>query len=127
MFLHIKLLNINLFPVRTFGSNVDRAQAKRLGQLASRLYIVLLIIGIAVLGLYTIIQPQTLTKTFVKPSLTLYNRLMADYNDALECPCSSISSTYEQFIKIEPVFHQVSRKRRNSLEISVIIALLRSF
>ena len=106
----MKLVNLNVFSVRTFGSSIDRAQAKHLGQLATRLYIVLLVIGIVILGLYTIIQPQTLTKTFLKPSLNLYNSLIVDHSDTLECPCSSISSTYEGFIQIEPIFHQVSRK-----------------
>jgi hypothetical protein len=102
------LINLNIFPVRTFGSNMDRLKAKQLGQWASRLYVILLIICFAILSLYTVIQPQILTKTFNKPSLSIYNQLILDHNDTLQCPCSSISSTYNQFISIEPMFHQAS-------------------
>ncbi|CAF0975007.1 unnamed protein product [Adineta steineri] len=79
----------------------------RLGQITTRLYIVLLIAGHIILILYTIIQPQILTKIFDQPSLTTYNRLMVDHSDTLQCPCSSISSLYGRYITIESVFHQV--------------------
>ncbi|CAF3922686.1 unnamed protein product [Adineta steineri] len=79
----------------------------RLGQITTRLYIVLLIIGHVILILHTIIQPQILTKIFDQPSLTTYDRLMVDHSDTLQCPCSSISSIYNRYITIEPVFHQV--------------------
>ncbi len=82
---------------------------KRIGQWSTRLYIVLLIIGLAILALYSVIQPQTLTKNFAKPSLSLYNHLAQQYGDKLKCSCSLIASTYDQFIKIEPVFHEVKR------------------
>jgi hypothetical protein len=83
-------------------------KAKQLGQLASRLYVILLIMCFTVLSLYTIIQPQIMTKTFNKPSLSTYSRLILDHNDTLQCPCSSISSAYNQFISIKPMFHQAS-------------------
>ncbi|CAF1199869.1 unnamed protein product [Adineta ricciae] len=106
-FLYVKSVNLNLFPVRTFGCSVDRIQAKHLGRFATRLYIILLVICIAILGLYTIVQPQILTKTFVKPSLNQYNQLVVEHPDTLSCPCSTISSPYERFIKIKPEFHQI--------------------
>jgi hypothetical protein len=108
--LYTALLNLNLFSAPRFGSDIDRKRAKHLSQLATRLYIGLLIIGFAILALYTIIQPQMLRKTFANPSLDIYNRLLLDHNDALQCRCSSISSTYDRFIEIETVFHQVSRE-----------------
>jgi hypothetical protein len=108
--LYTKLVNLNMFPLRTFGSNIDRIRAKRLGQLATRLNIILLIISFAILTLYTVIQPQTLTKTFNKPSYNIYNRLLLDHNDTLQCPCSLISSMYDRYITIEPAFHQVRRE-----------------
>jgi hypothetical protein len=104
------LINLNTFPLRTFGSHVDRARAKYLGQLATRLYIVLLIIGLTILTLYTIIQPRLITKTFIKPSFDVYNRLIHNNNDTLRCPCSLVSSTYDQYVDIEPIFHQVKTK-----------------
>ena len=103
-----KLINLNIFPLRTFGSSIDRTRAKRLGQLTTRLYIVLLIISFVIATLYTIIQPRTLTKTFDQPSLDRYKQLLIDHNnDSLQCPCSLISSMYKEYVTIEPVFHQV--------------------
>ncbi|UJR12465.1 hypothetical protein I4U23_016641 [Adineta vaga] len=101
------LANTLPYFVPAFGSNMDRIQAKRLGQYATRLYIVLFIISITILGLSTIVQPQILTKTFVKPSLNLYRRLVVDYAGTLQCFCSLISSPYERFIEIKSEFHQI--------------------
>ena len=108
--LYTTLINLNVFSVSTFGSNIDRLKAKHLGRLATRLYVILLIVCSIVLGLYNVSQPQTVTKTYVKPSLNTYNNLILDHNDTLQCPCSSISSMYTHFINIQPIFHQVISK-----------------
>ncbi|CAF1035768.1 unnamed protein product [Adineta steineri] len=81
--------------------------AKRLGQMATRIYIVLFTVGIIILVLYTIVQPQPLIKTFDKPSFNLYNQLSQKHGDKLKCPCASIVSTYERYVSIEPVFHEI--------------------
>ena len=109
--LYAKLLSLNLFTGRTFGSEIDRVRDKRLGQWATRLYIILLMIGLATLIFDTIRQPQVLRKTFNNPSLNVYERLLLDHNGSLTCPCSSISSIYDQCITIEPLFHPVNRSR----------------
>ncbi len=101
--------DINIFPRRDLGNNIGRMTTKRIGQWSTRLYIVLLIIGLAILALYSVIQPQRLTKTFTRPSFNVYNQLIQDYGNELKCSCSLIASTYDQFIKIEPVFHEVKR------------------
>jgi hypothetical protein len=106
--LYTTAINLNIFRVQDFGNNVNRAKAKRLGQWTTRLYILLLIIALVILVLYTIVQPQALTKTFNKPVFDFYNRLRQEYGDALKCSCSSIASIYNQFVNVEPEFHQVS-------------------
>jgi hypothetical protein len=108
-FLFTTLANLNVFPVRDFGSNIDRITAKRLGQWATLLYMVLLVIGMVILALYIIFQPENFTKTFDKPSLQLYEQLFQRYENKLKCSCSSIASKYDQFVKIEPMFHQVRK------------------
>ncbi|CAF1266380.1 unnamed protein product [Adineta steineri] len=100
-------MNLNLFTVQDFSSSIDRMAAKRLGQWATRLYIVLFIIGLSIPSLYTIIRSQTLTKTYVKPSFKLYEKLQRDHENALECPCSSIATTYNEFVKIDARFHHI--------------------
>jgi hypothetical protein len=81
--------------------------SRRLGQRATRLYIVLFIIGLAILALYTAVQPQTLTNNFDTSSLSLYNHLAQQYGYKLKCSCSLIASTYNQFVEMKPVFHEV--------------------
>lgn len=101
-------LNFNMFPLRRFGSKVDRTTAKHLGQSATRLFIFFFVVGLSILALYTVTQRRVLTKTFEKPTLDEYNQLIEHHKDALKCPCSSIASRYDQFVTIEPVFHEVS-------------------
>jgi hypothetical protein len=101
------LVDLNIFLLRDFDNNIDRMTAKRLGQWSTRLYVVLFIIPMIILFLYGVIQPQTMTKTFDKPSLNFYNNLLEDYGTELKCSCSSIASIRNRFIKIEPIFHEV--------------------
>lgn len=112
-----KLTGLNIFPMRSFGNSLDSTQAKRLARLATRLYIILLILAMIILALYVIVQPELLTKTFVEPSRQLYDRLAREHLDTLQCPCSSISMTYERFVQIAPAFHQVGSKSSHSLKI----------
>jgi hypothetical protein len=108
-----KLFNLNIFPARTFGSNIDRIPMKHLGRWSTRLYILVLIITLVILALHTIIQPaHTLTIIFVKPSLNISNNLMNDYSDILQCPCAFISTPYHQYVRIEPIFHQVKKANK---------------
>ncbi len=107
--LYDTIVKLNIFLLRDFGSNINRTTAKRLGEWATRLYIVLFVTSITILVLYAAVQSQVLTKTFDKPSFDVYNRLIKNYGDDLKCSCSIIASTYDQFVKIEPIFHQVRR------------------
>ena len=107
--LYTKLVTLNVFTVQNFGSHINRITAIHLGQWTTRLYLILCTVGIATLTLYTIIQPQTLTETFDKPSLDEYNRLRYIHGEKLQCSCSLIASKYNHFVQIEPVFHQVKR------------------
>ncbi len=109
-FLYRKLTNLNIFHLRSFGTHIDRVNAEHLGRIATRLYLGLLIIGLSILTLYTIIQPEILTKTYVKPSLNLYRSLIKDHVNTLECPCSKVSSPHSRSVTIEPIFHQVNNE-----------------
>ncbi|CAF1146705.1 unnamed protein product [Adineta steineri] len=105
--LRTTLIDLNIFSLRDMGSGMDRIIAKRLGQWATRLYIALFIGGLSILTIYTVVQPQVVTKTFNKPSFRFYNDSRQKYGDELKCPCSVIASTYDQFIEIEPIFHAI--------------------
>ncbi|UJR19648.1 hypothetical protein I4U23_022782 [Adineta vaga] len=105
--LRTALVDLNIFILRDFGSNVDRVTAKRYGQWATRLYIILFLTSITILISYTITQPYTLTKKFDQPSFNYYNQLREIYGVELKCPCSRIASSYNQFVSIQPVFHSI--------------------
>lgn len=108
-------LNLNIFALRDFSNSLDRTRAKRYGQWATRLYLALFIIGLAILVIYTSIQSHSVTMTFEKPSYTTYNDLRQKYGDKLSCPCSSISSPLVQFVHVEAAFHKVRRLCYNAL------------
>jgi hypothetical protein len=104
-----KMMELNFFPLRDFGSDTDRITAKRLGQWTTSLYVILLAVIFLIIIMYTFIRPQIVTQTIARPSLTIYRGLTQDHSATLRCPCSSISSTYDRYVTIEPQFHQVSQ------------------
>ena len=114
---YISLVNLNIFLLRDFGSKIDRMTVKRFGQWATRLYIVLYVVSVAVLTIYTIVEPQTLTKTFDKLSVNLCNQLFQRYGNELKCSCSSVASKYNRFVEIEAEFHEVRQNYSNLLKI----------
>ncbi|CAF1126765.1 unnamed protein product [Adineta steineri] len=88
-------------------NNIDRIKAKRLGQWATRLYLVLFAVGLVILTLHTIIRPQEFTKNFDKLTLNFSKQLFQQHKDKLNCPCSSIASPYNQFVNIKARFHEI--------------------
>ena len=117
--LYTELVNLNIFPLRNFGSKTDQITAERLGRWSTRLHFVLLIIGLFILAIFTIVQPQPLTKTFDKPDLNFYNHLIEKYGNELKCSCSLIASTHNKFVTIEPVLHQVRKDYSNLPRVDV--------
>ncbi|CAF4110386.1 unnamed protein product, partial [Adineta steineri] len=102
--LSTKLIELNVFSTRDFGSNTDQITAKRYGRWATRLYIILFLICLIILIFYTTIQPHSLTKTFDQPSFIRYTHLKKTYGNKLKCSCSKIASTYDRFVEIKPEF-----------------------
>ena len=116
-------INLNVFPRHTFRNDIDQITAKYYGRMATRLYFILLIVCSVILILYTVIQQQIMTKEFNEPSFERYNELVQKYGDQLKCSCSSISSTYGQFIEIKPIFHEVCSSSFTSNEIIKNLAI----
>ncbi|CAF3662865.1 unnamed protein product [Adineta steineri] len=133
IYLYNALTNLNIFLIRNFGSNIDRMKAKRLGQWATRLYLVLFAVGLAILALHTIIRPQEFTKTFNKPSLNSSKQLFQKHKDKLKCLCSSIASPYKRFMNIEARFHEIcsspfaSKEGRLDLTVDLVANLSKYF
>ncbi|CAF1606348.1 unnamed protein product [Adineta ricciae] len=105
--LRTTLVELNIFTLRDFDSRVDRVTAKQFGRWATRLYLILFTGSISILLFYGIAQPQSSTTNFDRPKFAFYNDLRNRYNDELKCTCSVISSKYDQFVQVEPIFHPV--------------------
>ncbi|UJR12721.1 hypothetical protein I4U23_016895 [Adineta vaga] len=101
------IVELNIFTLRNFGTDVDRITVKHYGRLATRLYLILFTVGISILIFYGIIQLFISTKSFNKPSLIVYKHLKQLYGDDLKCKCSVIASTYDHFVTITPIFHSI--------------------
>ena len=101
------VINLNIFPPHYYGSHIDQMSAKRLGRHTTRLYFTLLILSFTILTIYTIVQKQIITKDFNQPTFDEYNQLIQIYGEQLTCICSSIASTYDHFVLMEPIFHPI--------------------
>ncbi len=111
--IRIKIIDFNIFPLRSFG-NIDRDNAKRLGRISTRLYLLLLAVSLTTFGLYTFVQYQIFTKTIDNPSMTDYQQLFgrsSQYQSTVDCPCSITSIAYKNFLEIKPSFHQVNQMK----------------
>ncbi|CAF4111614.1 unnamed protein product [Rotaria sp. Silwood2] len=75
--------------------------------LASRIYLVLLMISIAIISLFVGLSQQTHSFTVDSPTETQFEYLYSQYSTTLTCPCSQIAIPYEKFIDVSPVMHQV--------------------
>jgi hypothetical protein len=73
---------------------------------STRLYIALLIPAMSILLAYTIIQVQSKPIKVLNPSLSTYMHLYDTY-DNVQCPCTQLSVTYDNFLQLSPLFHQV--------------------
>jgi hypothetical protein len=110
------LINLNMFTRSAFHVSVDRITFERYGRWSTRLYAILLIASLTVIVLHTAVRPQILTHTYNSPPLSTYQNLLRTHSDTLRCPCSTISTRYDRFIKIQPVFHEVCYSRFASEE-----------
>jgi hypothetical protein len=104
-----KIIEMNLFQLYSFGKNVDQFTRIRLGRFTTRLYICLYAMGLIILALYTSIEQRTLTTKVFNPSLSVVQQLQTKYIDTMECPCTRASIPINEFVRVQPHFHQVSQ------------------
>ena len=80
---------------------------ERREQQTTRLYITLLVLILIILLFYITFNKQSNNYTINRPTQTIYENLYMKYADTLECPCTNISITYENFISIHQRYHQI--------------------
>ncbi|CAF1437934.1 unnamed protein product [Adineta steineri] len=104
---YAKVVELNSFRQRDFGSSFNPEIYQQLGRWATRLFIVCLICSFLLLLVYRIIEPATLIKTFSKPDFQRYQGLKEKYKDQLTCICQSFATQYDRFLEIQYNFHQI--------------------
>ncbi|CAF4248165.1 unnamed protein product, partial [Rotaria sordida] len=80
----------------------DDLSNKVLGIHATRIYLILLVVGITTLMIYSSSILNTRTVTISNPSLTTFERLHSTYPQTLICPCSLLTIPYNKILFISP-------------------------
>ena len=77
-------------------------------QLATRYYIILLLLSITIVLLFNSLRMQIRSVTISSPTESIFDHLKTEYSSTLSCPCSDIALTYSTFLSVRlPVYHQV--------------------
>jgi len=98
------LLNLNLFESDPPSEDPNTIRDERL---LTRIFLVLLSLSTCIMFFYMMIDPITLTRTIQRPTYIKYQTLFDKYGSRLICPCQRLSTTYDQFIRINYIQHQV--------------------
>ncbi|UJR18688.1 hypothetical protein I4U23_005595 [Adineta vaga] len=76
-------------------------------KIMTRVYIILLIGSFIILLLFHSLYTENITMTVSNPSFDTYNNLEISHKDTLKCSCSTMIISYEKFLQLYPVMHQV--------------------
>lgn len=106
-----KALAINVYRSKT---NVN------LQLLATRIYLMLLILSLVVVSIFTRFQLRTVQITFDSVSETYFELLHTHYSDTLSCPCSRITVAYDNVVTISSKFHEVCQQVVNGFDFSTL-------
>jgi hypothetical protein len=96
-----KTVALNLFK------NSGPLLTDRDGRWSTRLYFVLLTIGIFILGIYSSVTPHTISVSVHNPSWSQFDQMNAQYSLTLSCPCTQLSIQHSSFISIQIRLHQI--------------------
>ena len=98
------LRSFNLFSSYPSSTNDYDIQNELL---STRVFLLLLILCIAVLGIYTSQENITETITVNEPNFNRFRALIQAYPNTLKCPCENIAITQNTFISLHPDFHHL--------------------
>jgi hypothetical protein len=97
------VIELNLFKSEVIDNN-EQSQI-HYQRMATRLYIVLVALGLIIFTLYLFLTPQRQVEIVENPSPANFSDLQSRYNSSLLCTCSNISVPYNVFLSIEPHYH----------------------
>ena len=100
------LQNLNLFPSPSSTNNPLDLQNQRF---STRLFIVTLFLSIITLLVYVSAVTVTKIVTINQPSFEEYIDLYSVQSATLSCPCSKISISHDQFVRVQYNVHQLCR------------------
>ncbi|CAF1265058.1 unnamed protein product [Adineta ricciae] len=99
-----RLRALNFFASPLTVNNEYEVQNERI---ATRIFVVLLILVILVLVVYTGQVNVTHTIEIKHPLYQQFQSLAVSYPDTLRCPCTNVAVQQSTFIILEPQFHQL--------------------
>ncbi|CAF3903531.1 unnamed protein product, partial [Adineta steineri] len=92
--------NFNLFHLKiSFKTNSQRQF--QLEVISTRLFIILFIISLTIFVILISLIPIKRTIIFDKPSYENYSILYKQQSQSLECPCTTLSIEYNQFVQVK--------------------------
>lgn len=100
-----RIIELNLFP--TIPPSQDQ-KIIRLGQITTRIYLILLLVSIFILAVYTSLTQETIIVIDKSLTISKYLKLFNQYSQTLQCPCNHITVKYEKFItQYKPQYHSI--------------------
>ncbi|CAF1008864.1 unnamed protein product [Adineta steineri] len=101
------LVNLNLFKSALRQQPSDIKQQRW----TTRIYITLLIAALAILTLYGLLNFEMKLIQVNEPSFSTVQQLQtqSQFNliSSLQCPCTNLTVPYDQFIQLQPFYHQI--------------------
>jgi hypothetical protein len=95
-----------LIELNLFETDATDEHSVRIQRWSTRLYIFVLATAMMILLVYTTLNVITKQIEVQNPSLQIYFDLYNKYGN-VKCACNQISSSYETFVKLSPLYHEV--------------------
>ena len=95
-------MEINRFKRRGLNRGLIRHQI-----MATRIYLVILLVSGVILSMYTFFTEDDQRQTVSNPTEWTYKALLRTHQASLTCPCAQVSIPYDQFTFLEPVYHHI--------------------
>ena len=102
-YISYRIKTFNLFP----SDNKEDIEEEKVGIISTRLYLLFILIGLIILGIYTSLVERTYTYTSPFPSIIEYKRLRSIHSSTLVCSCSRFSMSYGRIMSISPRYHPI--------------------
>lgn len=104
---HLKKLKTVLLELNLYPSETEDKKTIRQERLATRLLISLLILSLISITLISGLIIRTIHVTEQSPSSARFRWLVQHYPQTLQCPCSRVGISFDEFVSIATRFHQV--------------------